>query len=110
MAGKRTKRARAAVATSIVAAASLAGVGTAVAAEPISGPEVCKEYGPTEVSVVLADHVYQKWDSLAEQGVFIKMEDAFIKMDDVFFKIEAAVPVEGLFIKIDGIDGESVAG
>ena len=93
--------------TTIVAAAHWAGVGSSVAAEPIGGPEVCEKCGPTEISVMLADHVYLKWDSLAEQGVFIKMEDAFIKMDDVFWKIEAAVPVEGLFIKIDGIDGES---
>ena len=110
MAGNRNKRARAAVATSIVAAASLAGVGTAVAAEPIGGPEVCEKCGPNEVEVLLPDHVYQKWDSLAEQGVFIKVEDAFIKIDDVFFKLEKAVPVNRLFIKIDGIDGESVSG
>jgi hypothetical protein len=101
VAGKKNKRARAAVATSIVAAASLAGVGTAVAAEPIGGPEVCERCDPNDITVVLSDHVYDTWLSLADDGVFGPLHDVFWKVEDVFIKVEAATPVVDLFFKLE---------
>lgn len=100
MARKKNKRARAAVASSIVAAASLAGIGTAAA----EGPIVCEKCDPGTPTVVLSDHVYQKWDSLANDGVFMKLSDVFHKLDDVFIKVVDAAPVVDLFHKVE-IDG-----
>ena len=98
MARKRNRRARAAVATSIVAAASLAGIGTAAAAVP---PEVCEKCDPGGVTVVLSPDVYQKWRSLAGDGVFVKLGEVFHELDLVFVKVEASAPVVDLFVKVE---------
>jgi hypothetical protein len=99
---KKNKRARAAVATSIVAAASLAGVGTAAASDPVAvgGPVVCVKCDPGAPTVVLSDNVYQKWRSLTSDGVFLKLGEVFLKMDEVFIKVVFNAPVQDLFAKV----------
>lgn len=78
------KRARAAIATSIVAAASLTGTGTALALDEIpDGPEVCdSRCTPVEVVVFLP-------------------ENAFIKIDEAFIKLGSTVPLPNFFLKIE---------
>jgi hypothetical protein len=103
MAIKKTKRAKAAVATSIVAAASLAGIGTAVASAPVAagGPVVCVKCDPGAPTVVLSEDVYDKWLSLADDGVFVSLGEVFLKLDVVFIKVVANAPVQDLFVKVE---------
>ena len=103
MARKRTKRAKAAVATSIVAAASLAGIGTAAADVPVAtgGPVVCVKCDPGAPTVVLSEDVYQKWLSLADDGVFVNLGEVFVKLDVVFIKVVENARVKNLFFKVE---------
>jgi hypothetical protein len=103
MARNKTKRAKAAVATSIVAAASLAGIGTAAADAPVAagGPVVCVKCDPGAPTVVLSEDVYQKWLSLADDGVYVNMGEVFFKLDVVFIKVVANVPVRDMFVKVE---------
>ncbi len=112
MQGRAKNRAKAAVASSIVVAASLAGMGGAVAADHVvilDGPEVCDgQCGQDRPEVLLPEHAFLKINE-----AFVKVEiavtnpdHAFLKLESAFIKIETASPIDEMFHKINFVHND----